>query len=477
MRTVINKIGNLEIEDNVLKFRMPINEFNTDDIITIEKNIKRKMTSIEADPFYLKPFEIQIINSSVVLYYQMEHYAGFTYLRQLDFKDKLKYYTSLIEIAKRQKTTKVLWDKFNFFVDPIEENIKTVIFETENMKVLENIDAFNGLKELILISLTNLDRILGKPSRVDFIEQEEDIIQFAETLLKIEDLDDLDHFVSTKRIEYEHGLIETTGQQKEEASVNKKKVSLSFLKVNNKSNKPGKQYKKTVTNNASKKKNTSNKKLYILLGVLAFAILFNFVYNSDKTKGKKQVIAKASEQYPGTSVTREKGEETKVAATTDKKYNGQILEAYRAKLTGNSKKAIEILESIGFKNLSENDRNILLNIYEDSGQINKVIDLKPERAKELVNTLVARDETGKLIGIQKAMQTKNPYVDFEVAYLKEDWKKIIDLKDLIELNGKREEQIVKAYINLQQFTEGKKFAETVGNPTLLEEVETYKATN
>lgn len=477
LRAVINKIGNIEIEDNILKFRMPLTEFNTQDITTIEKNIKRKMTSIEEDPYYLKPFEIRIINSSMVLYYQMESYAGFTYLRQLDFTEKLKYYTSLIEIAKRQETTKVLWDKFNFFVDPLEENIKTIIFETENMKIHEKTDSFSGIKELILISLTTLETVLGKPTKADFIEKDDFVIQFAETVLKIEDLDDLDHYISTKRIEYEHGLIENETSAPVEKET-KRKINLPFGNLKNKKNKV-KINQPRINQGQKKKKDNSNKNLFILLGVLGFAIIFHFTSgiflggsedsNENKKEENKPVVTASSE------MKTDKKQSDSTVKVTDKKYNEQLLEAYRLSLKGDNKNAVKILEAIGYDKLSVEDQTILLNIYENAGQINKVIDLEPERAKELVSSMVANAETEKLLGIQKAMKTKNPYVDFEVAYLKDDWKQVIALKDQVDLNGTKEEQIVDSYIALENYEEGKKFAEMVGNPALLEKINTFIA--
>lgn len=42
MRVNINKLANIEIEDNTLKYRIPITELNQDDLNIIEKNLKEK---------------------------------------------------------------------------------------------------------------------------------------------------------------------------------------------------------------------------------------------------------------------------------------------------------------------------------------------------------------------------------------------------------------------------------------------------
>ncbi|MGR5976002.1 hypothetical protein ACT7DE_17795 [Bacillus paranthracis] len=52
--------------------------------------------------------------------------------------------------------------------------------------------------------------------------------------------------------------------------------------------------------------------------------------------------------------------------------------------------------------------------------------------------MLANNKGDELLKIQEKMESKSPYVDFEVAYINKDWKKVVELKDEVDLNGRRE---------------------------------------
>lgn len=464
MRTPINKNSNFETEGNTLKYRVPLTEIKSDNLPTIEKNLKRKVKAIETDPYYLIPYDMTVLNSSLVFYYDMVHYKSFDFIRQFDFKDKLKYFLSLVNIAKKQNETKVLWDRLNFFVDEDEQMFKVIVFETEDISIQEHVDEFKGVRELIITSLTTLTKVMGKPKLNDFIDKGQDVIQFTETILKIDNLDDLEDYISTKQIEYEHGLNEEAVGQIQQGS--NKKILIPF-----KPKKKKQPNKKQNVASKKKKKNESkmNKWIYILAALIPIALLLNFISPSPGDKDKDiSVVASADKS------NKDNAEKPSNAPkSTDDKYNEKLLEAYRLSLTGSYKEAISILEGIGYNHLSAADRTILLNIYDESQQYHKIIDLEPDKAKDIVNELIANNKNEILKDVQQKMETKNPYVDFEVAYSKEKWETIIELQNEIDLNGLREQQIVEAYVALEKYNDAKKFAEKVGNPILLEEVKSY----
>ncbi|WP_430510714.1 hypothetical protein [Gottfriedia solisilvae] len=468
MRRTINSIADIEIESNTLKYRVPTTEFNVDDILSIEKNLKRKVKLIEDSPFYLLPFELKKINSNIIFYYNMEHFKSFEYLRQLSFKDQLKYFAALIQLANQE--TVVLWDKFNFVVDLHEENVKVFIFETDDLKVHGKSDSLEGVKELILITLTTNNQYLGKPKRVDFIDQSEEVISFAETLLRIDDLEDLDHFINTKLVEIEHSIIEeeTASALVEE---NKKSFKIPSIKLGKKSESKPKQNTFVPGNNSEKKK--GNKSLIILGVLVGVGLLFQIISpstsetdNSNKEVKKKEVVEVVNSETNGKAIS-------KGPSVTNSKYNDALIKAYRYSLLGQTNRAIKVLETIGYKNLSSQDRTILLDLHLKAKNYSKVVDLDPNRAIDVINVVVSSGNTDKLLSIQKQMKTKNPYIDFEVAYLQTDWKKVISLKDKVELNGRKENQIFDAYIQLKDYNKAKEFANQVGNPDLLEQLKSY----
>ena len=72
------------------------------------------------------------------------------------------------------------------------------------------------------------------------------------------------------------------------------------------------------------------------------------------------------------------------------------------------------------------------------------------------------------------MKTKNPYIEFEVAYMTEDFKTMLTYLDKIEINGRKEQQVIDAYLALGELDNAREFANKVGNPDLIKQVETFK---
>lgn len=482
----INKNANLEVENDIIKHRVPLIELPTEEIIDIEKDIKRKVKQIEHEPYYLTPFRVEIINSSVVYYYNAKNLKSFQYLRQLEFTDKLVYFKSLIEIAKRSDETKVTWNRHNFVVDPYEDKIKAIIFETEYLKMQEKTNVLEGIKEIILMALTTLNSVIGKPRKVDFIDQDPEIINFAETiLLKIEDIDDLDNYIETQIIEFTHGTAnkETSATDNNEPS---KKKKLNFKSIQ----KPKKK-KIHQPNRTTKKKafNLSSKELLMYggLGVLLLAgILLNVLPNNSETTETDSTsnntttspvvesVAEENEDNENNKSEDETNTNEDISSISPSEHDQEILLAYRFSLNGDNDEALKILEDIGYNNLSESDQNIMLNIYQEKDMWKKIIQLEPDRAEKVVNYLIAEEQTDELIDIKENTDTDNPYVIFEVAYLQGDWEKVIKTKDKVKINGRKETQITEAYLNLNRVEEAEQFAEEVGNPDLERLIERHK---
>lgn len=463
----INKTATIEIENDLIKYRVPLIEYETENIEEIKKDIKRKVAEIEDENYFLTPFKVEIINSSVIYYYDVVNYKSFLYIRQLDFKEKLKYFASLIEIAKRTEKTKVTWVKENFVLDPYEERFKAITYETDFVKMKEKTKVLEGLKELILISLTNLDSIIGKPRRTNFIDQDDDVIQFAETiLLKINNIEDLDSFIQTKIIEYEYEKNPKKTQQMENKKKKKSLVEFSM---------PKKKKKTNVSYQPPKKKNSRFTKKDIItfsvLGVVfVLALFFRFSMNGETDSVNDDI---------GTVITHDNNSVQSdgyinVEEIGESENDYKILTAYRLFMTGDNKKALAILEEIGYNNLNKADQKIMLSIYEKDENYVKVIELNPVNAETIVNTLIAEDKIDKVREIHEQLKIDNPYVSFEIAYIDRNWEKLLEYKDKVRLNGRKETQIIEAYIGLQMYDEAKKFAESVGNPDLLKMIEHYR---
>lgn len=462
----INKNGNIEVEHNIIRYRIPLTEFNTEDINDFEQDIKRKEHELKHNPLFLRPFQIEFINASVVYYYDVTSFKSFLSIRALDFKEKLKYFASLIEIAKTEGTV-ITWDKNNFVLDEYEETIKAIIYETDLMKIHEKTDAFEGLKELILISLTNLDSILTKPRKVNFLDQDNKIIEFAETvLLKIGDIDDLDDYIQTKLIEYDYD--ESIDLDIEEP-VTTKKMTRSISK--NPPIKKSKKSKKSKSKNSIPKSkgnrfNLTGKQIFMYGGLgilLVLGIILNMLGSGGETTKKDNNVDLTIED-----ILEENNQLSNLnpVSVKETEYDRELLLAYRYNLLNESQKSLAILESIGYDNLTEEDQYIMLNIYETNDQYEKSIALNPARAENIVSALVSADDTNRIIELAENLEYSNPFIEFEYAYLQGEMEKVIQLKDKVLLNGRRERQIMDAYIRLENLDQAKEFAEKRGNPDL-----------
>lgn len=481
----LNKTANIEIENDLIKYRVPLIEYETENINEIEKDIKRKVAEIENEGYYLTPFKVEIINSSVIYYYDVVNYKSFLYIRQLDFKEKLKYFASLVEIAKNSDKTKVTWVKENFVLDPFEEKIKAITYETNLIKMREKTNVLEGLKELIIISLTNLDSILGKPRRTNFIDQDDEVISFAETvLLKIDTIDDLDSYIQTKIIEYEYEY----EKKHKDIQYHQEEKKKGLFKI------PKPKQKKDVTSQYQTKKKSKSgkgfsKKETILYGVLGILLLVGIILNfamgeptaeseTDKPKeNDTELVTETvnSKNNSGIKTNEDVSNEIiEVYGIKKSQYDDKLLTAYRYAMLGDSQKALSVLEEIGFSNLSETDQKIMLSVYEKDGNFVKVIELNPDYAEWIVNNLIAEDKIDKLKEIHEQLETDNPYVSFEIAYIDGDWEKVLEYKDKVRLNGRKETQITESYIKLNRLDEAEEFAELVGNPDLIKMIEQYR---
>lgn len=481
----INKNGNLEVTHNLINYRAPLIEYPTEDINEIEKDIKRIASKLSNNPLYLTPFRVEIVNSSVVYFYDVKNLNTFLSLRSFSFEDKLKYFKSLIEIAKN-KDVHTIWNKYNFVVDPYEQNVKAIIYETDYIKLHEETNILEGLKELILISLTTLDSIVGKPRRASFIDQEDDIIQFAETvLLQINDIHDLDDFVNTKIIEHEYSQL-TKKERKEYIKNNEVEDVKSLKSIIAKGNKikaPKLNVKKAKVKKTPKPKEKyygkkkNDKKMYVGLGVLVvLALGVNMLLSNPEAQTETDLEIENTEGNSELSIDLSNldDSEINISEIGETEFDQELLFSYRLSQIGSNDQAIKVLESIGYNNLPTPDQKIMLDIYTKIGSYEKAITLNPMMAESIVNNLIAENKTESIIQIQDNLEESNPYVDFEVAHLRGEAQKLVELKDNIKLNGRKEEQITLAYIQLGEIDLAEKFAESVGNPDLMQMVQSRK---
>ncbi|MDA6151465.1 hypothetical protein OSK18_28695, partial [Escherichia coli] len=76
-------------------------------------------------------------------------------------------------------------------------------------------------------------------------------------------------------------------------------------------------------------------------------------------------------------------------------------------------------------------------------------------ANDVITYLLTIEQIDRLPEIAGSMQTNNPYIQFEVAYLVKDYERMLSLINNIEINGRKEQQIFGAYLELGKLDEAR----------------------
>lgn len=454
-RAVANKNGTIEVNGDIFRFLQPADELKTDDLVEIEKSYRSKMDTISDDPQFITADNIDMQNGQVVFEYSVKDLKMFDYLRTLFLQEKLSYFSSLIEIAKREDVN-VLWQKENFAVDPYDQTIKCMVVEHDVFPLFEQKDKTAAVKELIILSLTSLNHVYGKPRRSDFLEQNEDVIQFAEKVyLKAKMLEEIEGYINTE-------MYHLDMQKREEAESQQKGGQFKKIFASKKGKKAEEENRNSMVtklktgedevaassedkNKANKK--GSNKKLFIGLGgaILCALLLSAFLQNA--TDNAKEASSKTEEE-PKAS------EETK-----------QMLSIYRDSFFEDTESTISKLEKIGYDQLKKNDQRILNHLYVKVGDYDEAIQHNPELAGEVAEKLYQEERLKQLEDLNASLKEPNDKVSFYIAMLQEDWESIIALYESLSLNEEMKNAVLTAYFHQGDVNEAEKFVYDLKTPS------------
>ncbi|GAB6892128.1 hypothetical protein [Geobacillus stearothermophilus] len=451
----INKYGEVEVEQNELRYFIPIAYTEASELDELEEAYRRKGKELMDSPYYLFANNLEVVRNRFCFTFQLEEMKAFHYIRQFPFEEQLYYLRSLVEMAKNIEQTPILWDKNSLLVDLTDGKIKTFLFEFDKHPIHVSQDAVDGLKEMIILALTTLHRVLGKPRRIDFIDQREIVIRFAENILHGKSVSEIGRVVEDTILEIERQLEQGKKEQpkpsvfeafkekwnaKKETAATVEQPIWRFSKK--KSNLPA-PYEK-------KKSFWDNK--YVYLSASALALIFLIGNSTGAFDFSKPEEAKA------------KQEQTEVIPSN------KLIGIYRQAITGDKQKALDQLERLGFDNLSKKDQKVMLSLYEETGQPEKAIKLKPEYAEKVVNDLVSNQKYDDLRTLQSKID--NPVVNYEVAYLDKKWEDVVRLKDKVKMTDRRENQLLSAYLHLGRTDEAKKLV--AESPELSQKVQDFE---
>ncbi|WP_394122081.1 hypothetical protein [Planococcus donghaensis] len=445
IRTIANKVGTIEISGNSFYFLQPLSTFNTDQMEQIQQAYERRMDSVKEKSHYLTAKSLSFQSGQVQFEYDLTGLKAFDYLKSIYFEEKLPYYLSLISIAKETDVT-VLWQKENFVVDVEEQNLKAAILENNELKVQNAKKTVDAVKELIIVSLTSLDQVFGRPKRSDFFEQNEEVIRFAEMIyLRLDTLDDLEVFVSQVYAEInERKRLEEI--ERESQAAEKKHFAFNNAGAIRKFNFLGGQKKvhpaiqDTQSSKGKKKRPDSKESNVRFLAGAGGILIVAFLLNGLLTSANEEATAGKSEDKQ-----------------TTEEIN--LEETYRQGLLGDEATVIETLEATGYDSLEKEDRKVLDTLYVKNGAYEKALENNPSLAGEIAVSLAKNKELEKLEAVQVSLPEPNPEVDFELAAASKEWPTVLDLRNQVELTELRLDTIVTAFIQTEDLQKAKEFVE------------------
>lgn len=445
----LNRYGEIDFKKNEGVYSIPLIRLNIDDVEVLEENYQNRIKQLGYIDTFVYANHMSLVRDRLQMSFDLSESVDFYHLQQIPFENKLNYFKTIVEIAGVEG---VVWEKNNFVVDLNEKRVKALLFDFEGFEVFKKDTPLDGLKQILLLSLTKLNRILGKPKRADFIEQDEIVIRFAEDLLRSSSVEEISSLIEAyeSEIEYERAKLE-------EEMLERRK-NMKFSQVRNKFNKPKREptaeekmrMQLSATNEKEKPKKGLFDKITSPKGMIGTIVALGFVF----------LIYSVA--VNGTQA--QDNESTELAKQAEEaKQQKKVIEAYRSYINGgeeNVNNAYGILEGIGYENLSKKDKAVLIDWLIEQKQFSKAVATDTEASYEVGAYLVTQenglDELEKL----KTSFDDNKVIAFDVASLKNQYQVVLDNKD-IHYNERRAKKLVEAFAMNNQIDELRPFMDSI----------------
>lgn len=440
IRTIANRVGTFEVEGNTISYLQPLSTFNTQEMNEIQNWYKEKMQTLQHTSSFLPAKDITFQSGQVCYTFDVTGLQSFNVLKTMYLEDKLPYYLSLIQLAK-EKQVQVLWETENLVIDHEEVSVKALVIEHKAFDIENTRSRINAVKELIIISLTNLQHVYGRPKRSDFFEQNEEVIQFAEMIYLR--LDSLDHMASYIQSLYDEVQVRKQQEQDELAEVDKKRFSIPKLipiqLLPQKSKKhshirPDSIVARKVNNPLNKKENN----IRFLVGtalILVGALLLNIIL-TNATKNA------------------EKPEEGQTSSQQEAK---DIEQVYVDGLLGDTDGVMKALESREYESLNKDETELLHQLWMKHGAYEKYLAKDEDAVSQLTEHMTKQNQPDQLDRLEEILKVGNPHVEFAKGVLAKEWDQVLANKDLVELTDERKTHIVTAYLQTGDIKGAKSF--------------------
>ncbi|PEM69292.1 hypothetical protein [Bacillus pseudomycoides] len=455
MQRVINRYGEIIILGNEGVFKIPYSKLNPS--ATKESLSLAYIQGIEKfgmSELIIYSTELQNDGDYFEMKYDLRNKKPFIDVRAFKFSQQLIIFNSLIELGKMELKTKqhILWEKENFLFDTQSFNIKALLFGYEGFPLHIKRNYVDGIRTLIFIGLTTLDKISEKPKRSDFIDQSDKVIAFAEAILNSKTLEDIEQAIE-KAINEEVTTIESKEEEKEKKSGKFKKKFFGKrkkkeeekvdykdqLKQSLKSG--GNQNQQLEEDNRPMGAKIADKILTPKGGIITLCMF--------------AVLGFGAYYYP-TLATNNNAE---LEAKEKQEIKDKTIDSYRSYISGNKEKAYADLDHIGYNNLDEKDKKVLIDFYLEQGKYTKALKTEPDSAYRIGDKFV------KKISKQEKKESKEDFekiavasddkvLKFDLATINKEYQSVINMAgSLKKINERRANEIVKAYYLTNQESE------------------------
>lgn len=436
----LNNLGELDVEGNDITYFAPVTNFTNESVTTVklEHDYSNFIDKLNYNDLLAPINEITAEGKYIQFKYHLESSSFYYTIRNLDFEQQLQYFRSLVEIAKIQKSynIQILWQVENFILSTEEndEKIRALIYDfSDDMKVYDRTTALQGLKQIILCGLTKRNKILAKPNKADFINKNQDIIDFAELVLEAQSIEEIEDKI-TNRIEVIEQNKEREQQRLEEEQKNKSNSKMFFFKKNKKPKTLKKESPKDVIkSNLQRNYNGENKKSK----KKDFSV--NGLKNLMFKDGKSTIISLIIIFFimfiimimPSVSQSSEKDKEQKIQ---NEKINKKITSLYRDYIDGNKQKAHQKMFAIDYKKVpNKKDKDIYLKWLVEDEKYTKALDLN----KNVAYT-IGENINDKNIDQLKKINSNDNYkvLSFFIAKHDKDFQTMIEMQNSVDLKRK-----------------------------------------
>lgn len=456
MQRVINRYGEIIISGNEGVYKIPYSKLSpsaTKDSLSLA--YIQGIEKFGMSELFIYSTDLRNNGDYFEMEYDLRNKKPFIDVRFYDFSQQLLIFNSLIELGKMEIKTnqRILWEKENFLFDTQSFNIKALLFEYEGFPLHIKRSYVDGIRSLIFIGLTTLDKISTKPKRNDFINQSDKVIAFAEAILNSKTLEDIEQAIE-KAINEEVTKIENKEEEKEKKSGKFKKKF--FGKGKKKEKKEQVDYKDQLKQSL-KTSGNSNQQLEEDTRPMGVKIADKILTPKGGiiTISMLAVLTFGAYYYP----TLATNNNTELEAKEKQEIKDKTIASYRSYISGNKEKAYADLDHIGYDNLDEKDKKVLIDFYLEQGKYTKALKTEPDSAYRIGDKFV------KKISKQEKQESKEDFekiviasddkvLKFDLATINKEYQSVINIAgSLKKINERRANELVKAYYLTNQEAE------------------------